>query len=508
MKMHHFILAVAAILPSTLVLAEGLHSHKRTPEQLALMQRNSRLTKGSEKTSMQLLNLWQTETQTKQDLYQHAFTFFEADPHATYVDLQKSPGFSELCANDNNRLLLGGPMLGQVASDRISVWVRTVRPSQVTIQLSVDGQPKTFGPVNSSEGTDLSAIVPITGLQPNTSYPYEVLVDGTPVESATQPTITTAPAIDSDDTTRIIFGSCFHRWGIGNPQQSATMLSRNPNAALFLGDIAVQDRNNHFGLHRTDYLLRDFAPAWNRLAANIPVYATWDDHDYFDNDKAGIPKGYTLSDKEGVWDVFRYSWNNPSYGLGEDGKGLFLRTRVGACDVIMVDNRYFREGKQGSFLGEQQMQWLEAQLLDCKGPFIIVSSGSMWSDYVSAGKDSWGKWDPQGRERIFSLIEKHKIGGVVFVSGDRHGARGFTIPRESGFQFYEFEAASLGERCGPPATQSNWDTQLFGFDGVYAFGEFTVDPAPSDPEITFRLVQQDGETLYSKTLTRSELTPR
>jgi len=34
-------------------------------------------------------------------------------------------------------------------------------------------------------------------------------------------------------------------------------------------------------------------PAWQRIAVSVPVYATWDDHDYFNNDKWGLPKGYT-----------------------------------------------------------------------------------------------------------------------------------------------------------------------------------------------------------------------
>lgn len=143
-------------------------------------------------------------------------------------------------------------------------------------------------------------------------------------------------------------------------------------------------------------MLRDFHPAWQRIAATVPVYATWDDHDYFNNDKWGIPKGYAEEDRRGVWQVFRCAWNNPSYGFNDERRGVFLRARVGPCDVLMVDHRYFRTARSGgesdpggNFLGPQQMQWLEEQLLNCQGPFIILSCGTMWSDYVSNGKDSW-----------------------------------------------------------------------------------------------------------------------
>jgi alkaline phosphatase D len=131
----------------------------------------------------------------------------------------------------------------------------------------------------------------------------------------------------------------------------------------------------------------------------------------------------------------------------------------------------------------------------------------MWSDYVSNGKDSWGVNDPEGRERIFNLIEKNKIGGVILISGDRHGARGFRIPRPSGFSFYEFESASLGGRRGPNVTNPAWDTQLYGFTDVYAFGEFSFNTLLPDPEVTFKLIQDSGKVLYEIKLTKSQLTP-
>jgi alkaline phosphatase D len=285
------------------------------------------------------------------------------------------------------------------------------------------------------------------------------------------------------------------------------ILQRQPTAMLLNGDMAVQDRDNHLGLHRADYLLRDFFPAWKKLVASVPIYATWDDHDYFANDKAGIPAGFVDQDRMNVRQVFVHSWNNPDYGFGRGGGGVFFRTRIGPCDIIMIDERFFRENKPGSFLGEKQMAWLQRQLLDCNGPFIILSSGTMWSDYVSYGKDSWGRWDPEGRESLFHLIEKKRIPGVLLISGDRHGARGFRIPRPSGFDFYEFEVAGLGGRSGPPVTDTKWNTQLYGVADVYAFGEFTFDTTLKDPRVTFRLIRENGMVLYELSLNRSQLTP-
>jgi alkaline phosphatase D len=484
----------AALFPST------MRANEKNLSSLEIS--HQQLKQGDLETSLKLLNLWGEKPLATQAVLKCAYTYLNAAEDRTIAGLAEQPDFQALC-QQAGLTHLGGPLLGSVSDEGARVWIRTLQPSKVEVRVG----SRRYGPVFSTVESDLTAIVPVTGLKAGARYPYQVLVDGTPVSIPADAAIEPAPAAVSTGQVRIAFGSCFHRWGLGNPRQSELILSRHPSAMLLLGDIAVQDRKNHLGLHRADYLLRDMHPAWQELVATVPVYATWDDHDYFANDKAGIPKGFTLQDKEKVCDVFAQAWNNPSFGFDDERRGVFTRSRIGSCDVIMTDNRYFRENREGSFLGDEQMKWLEEQLLDCKGPFIILSCGSMWSDYVSAGKDSWGDCDPEGRERIFNLIEKNKIGGVLLISGDRHGARGFRIPRPSGFEFYEFEAASLGGRAGPAATSDKWKTQFYGISGTYAFGEFSINAGLPDPEVTFRLMGDDGTEIYKQTLTRSQLTP-
>ncbi len=462
--------------------------------------------KGDLESNLSILNLFETRPEPVQRFYAATYGILAADPRATFADLAADPGVQRLCG-ELGLSHLGGPMLGAVTADAVRVWLRTLKPAAVEVRVATPDGERVFGPVHSSPDSDLTAVVAVTGLEPATRYPYRVLVDGQPIALPEHAAIVTAPAPAETGTMRIAFGSCFHRWGLGNAAQAELIRSRNPVALLLLGDIAAQDRNNHLGLHRADYLMRDLQPPWQELAATIPLFAIWDDHDYFDDDLAGIPEGFTAEDRQNVRQVFQQAWNNPAYGFDDTRGGVFLRTRLGPCDVIMLDTRYFRENVEGSFLGEEQMQWVEAQLLDCQGPFIILSSGTMWSDYVSNGKDSWGRWDPEGRERLFSFIEANRIGGVLLIAGDRHGARGFRIPRPSGFSFYEFEPASLGGRKGPPVTDPEWTTQLFGFAQTYAFGEFTFDTTLDDPEVTFRLIRDDATELYTLTLKRSELTP-
>lgn len=451
-----------------------------------------------------ILNYWEPQNPVLNKLLFAAETVLSASKDADYSDVIRDVTYQKII-NGNNIKVLGGPMLGDVRADGVSIWVRTALPALVKVKVMDSSFQRVYGPRLTSIEEDLTAVIKIDGLEPQTKYFYSLEVNGEDVSALENNYFTTAPIDETTGSIRIAFGSCPHRWGLGNAELWSRIRSRDPQAMLVLGDIAVQDRNDHFGMHRADYLARDLQPVWRAFVSKVPVYGSWDDHDYFDNDKGGLPEGYVKEDKEGVWKVFRDSWNNPTYGLDENGEGLFTKTRIGQCDVIMTDNRYFRE--KGNLLGDAQMTWLKEELLSSTAPFIILSSGSMWSDYVSNGKDSWGAYDPEGREELLSFIEENNISGVIFISGDRHGARGFTIPRESGMAFYEFEAASLGGRVGPPARDDSWNTQLYGFDGVFAFGELTIHPEGDHPFFIYRLIKEDGEVLYEKKVFRSELVP-
>jgi alkaline phosphatase D len=452
---------------------------------------------------LELLNLWGEQPEALQSLYKLIDAVLSVDRKASYADVSRNKKVLQFC-KDHNVLHLGGPMLGCITETSAKLWVRTVRPAKVKVRVNIDGAEATYGPVLSTEASDLVSIVPVTGLKPGVSYPYKLLVDGTPIPMPKHAAITAVP---DAKRLRLAFGTCAHRWGLGNQRQADLIRRRKPAALLMYGDIGAQDKNNHLGKHRSDYQVRDFYPAWQSLSSTIPVYATWDDHDYFNNDKAGIPRGYRNADRLAVRRVFSQAWNNPSHGFNDERGGVFLRTRFGPCDVIMLDNRYFRTRQERRFLGNEQTEWLQKQLLDCKGPFIIISCGSMWTDHISKGKDSWGKHDPQGREQLFRFIEDHRIPGVLLLSGDRHGACGFRIPRPSGHTFYEFEAASLGGRSGPAGKAKGHPDALYAISGKYAFGEFTFDATLDDPEVTFRLIHEDGKILYEHVLKRSELTP-
>src|SRR5690606_16256244 len=210
-------------------------------------------------------------------------------------------------------------------------------PTKVEIEMQNKDFVKRFGPIYTNKKQDLSTVIAINGLKPSSSYYYKIFVDGIELNPDHITSFTTVPE-GTDTEMPLAFGSCPHRWGLGNQVLWNQIASRGNRAMILLGDIAVQDRNDHYGMHRSDYSLRDFLPAWRTFSSQIPVYASWDDHDYFDNDLSGIPDSFTDLDRKGVREVFVNSWVNRAYG--EDGEGIYMRDRIGPFDIVMTDNRY------------------------------------------------------------------------------------------------------------------------------------------------------------------------
>ncbi|MFI3291099.1 MAG: alkaline phosphatase D family protein [Opitutales bacterium] len=472
---------------------------------------------------MDIIRYWENVSQEDMDLYESALKVFEKDPKsASYAELIEDKAYLKQLEN-YDRKLLGKPMLANLRRDTVSLWLRTIKPQKVQVEYT-DGSETMLSEVyETSVAQDLAVAIELKNLKSDKKYSYTIIIDGEKYREENF----FFNSLPSGDKLRVAFGTCPHRWGLGNAKLFESINKRKPSIMLLYGDIAAQGKNNKLGLHRADYLLRDFQSVWSNFVCNIPVYANWDDHDYFSNDKSGIPNGYTDKDRRGVRQIFVNSWSNPYYGNGDEG--IYTSFSLGDCDVIMTDNRYFREGEptptrnkktgkidekalersktiKKEFLGKMQMQWLKDELTKAKGKFVILTCGTMWSDYVSGGKDSWGIYDPEGREEIYKLIEEKGIAGVLLLSGDRHGARVFSIDRK-GFKLYEFGMASLGARICGGVGNKQWQEQLFNKQGIFAFGEFNFDMQEGNESVELNIIGEEGDILFNHKFSRKELSP-
>ncbi|KOG33256.1 alkaline phosphatase D family protein [Streptomyces resistomycificus] len=211
-----------------------------------------------------------------------------------------------------------GPLLRYADGSSATVWVETSRPCTAEVRCAdgAGGETHTF----QIEGHHY-ALVPVTGLTPGTSQPYEVFLDGTRVwplpDTAFPPSVISTPAEDPD--IRIAFGSC--RWAspaadehdpVG-PDALDTLATRiatapegeRPDALLLLGDqvyadetspatrkwlAARRDLSDPPGSQVADYeeYTHLYYESWldaevRWLLSTVPSCMIFDDHDVIDD---------------------------------------------------------------------------------------------------------------------------------------------------------------------------------------------------------------------------------
>lgn len=228
----------------------------------------------------------------------------------------------------------------------------------------------------------------------------------------------------------IAFGSC-------NRQNTENILwkeiiKNKPNLWIWGGD------NIYADTHDINKLKNDYATLKNQkgylsLINNIPVMATWDDHDYGKND-SGI-ESPTKKEAQRVFldflDVDITSQRRKQEGIYHSEN---FKTKKGSIKVIILDTRYFRTALtestrnskrfmpnvfgSGTVLGTRQWQWLTSELEDSKADFnIVVSSIQVLA--AEHGFETWGNF-PHEVEKLKKLIVKSNAKGVLLLSGDRH----------------------------------------------------------------------------------------
>jgi hypothetical protein len=209
-----------------------------------------------------------------------------------------------------------GPLLRYTDGSSATVWVETSRPCTAEVRCAdgAGGSTRTFQVAGHHY-----ALVPVTGLTPGTSAPYEVVLDGTrvwpPPASPFPAPVIRAPA--AGDELRVTFGSC--RWAAppadGHDPVGADALDslaarvaaggERPDVLLLLGDqvyadetsaatrswlAARRDLSEPPGAEVADYeeYTRLYYESWldpevRWLLSTVPSCMIFDDHDVVDD---------------------------------------------------------------------------------------------------------------------------------------------------------------------------------------------------------------------------------
>jgi alkaline phosphatase D len=152
-------------------------------------------------------------------------------------------------------------------------------------------------------------------------------------------------------------------------------------------------------------------------------------------------------------------------------------------------------------LGPEQKQWLKDTVKKSKGAFKVLCSSVPWT--FEAKGDSPDTWNGYRDERgeIFGFLAEHQIGDVVLMSADRHRSDLWKIARDKGYALYEFNSSRLTNQHVHPTIPA----AEFSYNAKQSFGVVDFDTTVDDPTVAYRIVTIDGETVFDRTLKRSEL---
>ena len=325
----------------------------------------------------------------------------------------------------------------------------------------------------------------------------------------------------ADQVDKILFGSCSHQdkdipiFDAINKEQA--------DLFVFLGDNVYGDTENMTVL-KSKYHKLGIKPGFAQLRANTPVIAMWDDHDYGEND-AGKEYPFKEASRKIMLDFWQEPKDSPrrtrdsgiytSYMYGEEAQRV---------QVIMPDLRWNRPAlssigefrywlnsffdnvgpyrpvdESTSMLGEAQWQWLEQELLKPAKIKVISSSLQLIPDFT--GWESWANF-PADRQRLFDFIEKHKIGGVIMISGDTHWGELSKYQVKQNYPLWEVTSSGLTQKWKDVSPNKHRVGESTS-DVNYGFIE--IDWQQADPNIEFGLKDINGDVTHKQSMPLSAL---
>jgi len=303
----------------------------------------------------------------------------------------------------------------------------------------------------------------------------------------------------------LAFGSCLHQ------EKELMLLSKaaaqSPKAFVFLGDNIYADTYDSMRINAA-YQALACNPNFQALKRSVPLYATWDDHDYGMDD---VGKYYPL--KEASKRMFTSFFKPPNLTKLLSHQGIYqsylFRYRGKKIQLILLDTRTFRSSLKrinvqseendsyysyerlylpsfnadSTMLGADQWSWL-AEQLKVKSAVTIIGSSTQYATEYN-GYETWANF-PLEQERMVQLIESMRKEHVVFISGDVHYAELSKVCNAS-YPLYDLTSSGISESWGFAAPNVHREE---GPVMENNFGVLRIQPWRN--ELTFLIYTENG----------------
>lgn len=304
--------------------------------------------------------------------------------------------------------------------------------------------------------------------------------------------------------TKIAFGSC----GSQNDEQPIlnTILSKNPNVFIYLGDNIYGDTKYMPTLEHEYYKLCSKSEFQN-LIKSTRVIATWDDHDYGENDSG---KNYPKKDESKK--IFLKFWGEPFGSQRWSRPGIYTSYYFGdtahLVQIILLDCRTFRDDllidnngnylqnndSTATMLGTYQWNWLKSELQKPAKIRIIGSSTQVLRSYNAM--EAWANY-PHEQQKMLQLVQQLQIKNLFFISGDVHLAELSKIAMNNNQDVYDFTASGLTNSKVQDVDIPNSNRVGNSVYNTTNFGFIQIDWNQQPVKVSFKIFNEAGAEKYS-----------
>ena len=422
-----------------------------------------------------------------------------------------------------NSLLKSGPMVGYCEMTEAKIWLQTSKEAKVKILYSpVQNEKEVYSTneVVTEKESGYTAHLILDKLSEGKKYNYSVYINGKkavlPYETSFSSKKLWQWRENAPDFT-VALGSCTY---ISQPEVDrpgkpygsgyeifTSIAGKNPNIMLWGGDniyLREVDYDSKTGIyHRYTHTrsVKEMQP----LLAKTQNFAIWDDHDFGPND---ADRSYYF--KSVTQKAFKDFWANKSYGLDvAQTQGTFSTFNWGDAQFFLMDDRFFKSPNdritgERTLLGKEQLEWLIDALSSSRASFKIVVIGGQTIN--SAAKFENFETYPEEKKYLLSEIEKNKIRGVLFISGDRHFSELSMMPRENTYPLYDWTVSPLTSGVSNSAEKEENKYRVPGSLFMqHNFGIMSFSGDKDNRQLKLSLFDKDGKELWNKVITKKEL---
>jgi len=393
-----------------------------------------------------------------------------------------------------------GVASGDPTQTSVVLWTKVtdeniVDDIEVSWEISPDTRFKSLvssGVLKTGPENDYTVKVNVEGLRPNRKYYYKFNYEGI---GSIKGTTRTLPR--STNEIKLAIASCSnYEAGYFNAYNQLAY-SKDINTVIHLGDYIYEyargvygdkdlDKRKHMPPHEI-LSLKDYRTRYSQyrldkdllmLHARHPFISIWDDHEIANNafldgaenhqaDEGDYPKRVMAAKKA------YYEWM--PINLKEDGH-LYRSFDYGnLLKLIMLDERLAGRtapvssrddpnfnNEDRKMLGDQQMEWLKAEISNSNAKWIVIGNQVMFSDYIADEKgavnlDAWDGYPKEKKELIQFLEQLKNEQNIIFATGDTHTSWAAEIPTTR--KAYEEDSSkSVGVEFGVQSiTSANYD---------------------------------------------------